>query len=395
MPLLEQGIESQAVPLVIRILDGVDAGTEIRLEGRALPYWPIGYRTSQRTKLTYYPGNPVGTQQVLGPIDEATTINGVWKDRFLGNGVAHRLATTFDDICRSGVSVEVVWGDSAAALTGTLENSAAPIVRRGILKNFEAKYDRVQDVAWTMEFEWRGRDEQTQAPLTSAGTQSSRDSFGAMSNSLTDLLDGLQSLVSGPFTTLTGVQQQTQQTLTEVSESLGRTVAFFNSTARAVATIADLPIDVLQRGRALARAAGDAARVLIPTLLSSDVFTGPAMGNRDEGLGLLDTRDQLFDVLHQADDSQELAAQVEETMAGVIEPEVIAEVAPVPGTDLRDLARQYYGDPDLWTVIANFNGLGTSQVPARPSGPTADANRPIKVPRRTEGSLAKLTQGAC
>lgn len=396
MALVAQGIDAQAVPLVIRLLDGLDAGTEIRLEGRALPYWGIGYKGEQRSKLTWYPGNPVATQQILGPTDEPTIINGVWKDRFLGNGVGRQLADTFDDIRRAGTSVEVVWGDSANSIAQLSDPGVLtkPIVRRGIIKNFEHRYDRVQDVVWTMEFEWRGRDEPTQSPLTSAGAQSTRESFGEMADSITNLLESIEAATSGPFTLLSGIDQQARQRLNEVSTSLNRTVNFFNGTIRSAQSIADLPREVLERGRSLAKAATASMVLLKDTLLDNFSSVG-VIGGRDEGLGLLDQRDGLFDIVNETDTSQKLSNQSEATLAGLIEPDIIDEVDVIPGSDLRDVARKYYGDPDMWTIIANFNGLDTSRVPDKPNGPHADPVRPLRIPRRPEGTLSKLSQGVC
>lgn len=395
MALLQQGIDSQAVPLVIRLLDGPNANTEIKLEGRALPYWGINYKGNQRSKLTWYPGNPVATQQILGPTDEPTVINGIWKDRFLGNGVGRQLADTFDDIRRAGTSVEVSWGDSATAFVLDTEIvTRNPIVRRGIIKNFEHRYDRVQDVVWTMEFEWRGRDEPTQSPLTSAGAQSSREAYGEMADSLINLLESVEAAVSGPFTLLSGIDQQARQTLDEVTESLNRTVDFFNGTLRSARSIADLPREVLERGRSLAKAASESLTLLKNTLLDNFSSVG-VIGGRDEGLGLLDQRDGLFDLLDASDSSQQLSNQTEASLAGLIEPDIIDEVDVVPGSDLRDVARQYYGDPDLWTIIANFNGLDSSRVPDKPNGVHADPVRALRIPRRPEGTLSKLSQGVC
>jgi hypothetical protein len=110
---------------------------------------------------------------------------------------------------------------------------------------------------------------------------------------------------------------------------------------------------------------------------------------------LLDQRDRLFDLLHGGDETAERSQQTSESLAGLVEPDIIGTVDAIPGTDLRDLARQFYGDPDTWTILANFNGLDSSRVPDKPNGPTADRVVTIQIPRRQEGDLAKLSQGVC
>lgn len=399
MSILSVGVESQATPFVIRLLDGPNSVSpngqpiEIKLEGRALPYRGTTWETEQRSKLTWYAGNPVATQQILGPVDNPTSINGVWKDRFLGNGRAAELVRTFDDVCRAGINVEVTWGDYA---DNTLtEVFVKPLVRRGIIKRFRHSYDRIQDITWEIEFEWRGRDEPTAPPLTAAGVLSTREGFGQLADSLSQTLDAIEATVSNPFSLLAGFLQSAEQSISEVEDSLQRSIDFFNGTTRAIVAVANLPRDTLERGRSLARAAADAMVTFKGAILDQIQFTGQVIGGRDEGLGLADQRDELFDLLGSLDVSGEIARQTDEAIAGQIEPEVIETVAAVPGSDLRDLARQFYGDPDVWTVIANYNGLDTSRVPDRPDGPSADRIVVINIPRRQEGDLAKLSQGAC
>src|SRR5262245_24990140 len=57
----------------------------VRLIGRALPYRPITFSGTMRHDITWYPGNPEATIQVLGAAEDPTTINGRWSDRWLGS----------------------------------------------------------------------------------------------------------------------------------------------------------------------------------------------------------------------------------------------------------------------------------------------------------------------
>lgn len=69
---------------------------------------------------------------------------------------------------------------------------------------------------------------------------------------------------------------------------------------------------------------------------------------------------------------------------------MIAIVRPPAGSDLRDLAVQYYGDSTLWVVIAAYpaNNLSSSEVPATPTGPSDTGAPPIYIPRLTSTSTA-------
>jgi len=79
-------------------------------------------------------------------------------------------------------------------------------------------------------------------------------------------------------------------------------------------------------------------------------------------------------------------------IAAQIVPEIIAEVVAPQGVDLRDLALKYYGDPDSWFAIAQFNDLDSSAVPPMPSGPGDVPPAPIRIPRLQTGAEADVRQ---
>ena len=383
------GAQNSATPFLIKLLDGPAKGTEIKLEGRALPYRGVSWETEQRTKLTYYGGNPVASQQILGPVDAATTISGIWKDRFLGNGTPQDLVDTFDGLCRAGISVEVVWGDRSDG-----EAIGNPIVRRGVIKRFKHAYDRVQDIAWEMTFEFRGRDTPVQQLVIAAGTQTTREGFAELSNQLTETLDKIEGIAAAPLNLLSGQIDATNTILNQVQASLERSINFFDATTRTLTSFADIPRDILERAQSLSDASLSSIETFFISVFGAETFKGKILGQLS-GTGLLDDKNATFDLFDSLDASAELSAQTIDNLNVVAFPPVLAEVRPPAGTDLRDLALQYYGDPDLWPIIANFNGLSSSDVPANPSGPTADATRAIQIPRRTEGVLASLPQGSC
>ena len=55
----------------------------------------------------------------------------------------------------------------------------------------------------------------------------------------------------------------------------------------------------------------------------------------------------------------ELRLRLEE----IVRPEAFTTITPVPGSDLRIVAIEFYGDADLWPRIAKQNGLETSAIP--------------------------------
>src|ERR1700690_3424684 len=108
-------------------------GPDLRLvvlQGRGLPYRPFKLSTNQRVELEWLPGSPEATSTVLSSKEDPATLNGYWKDKFIGvsgqddsagqgpppilsQGVgippvidASRL---FDSLCRYGQLLEVTW----------------------------------------------------------------------------------------------------------------------------------------------------------------------------------------------------------------------------------------------------------------------------------------------
>jgi hypothetical protein len=104
----------------------------------------------------------------------------------------------------------------------------------------------------------------------------------------------------------------------------------------------------------------------------------------DDPLDQLDGMASQFDVLESVDLTSEKVAQQAAILASQSQPIVIAEVRPPAGSDLRDLAAKYYdGNSELWVLIAEFNDLDSSEVPATPTGPSDLGAPPILIPDAT------------
>lgn len=402
MAVVADTTQSQASPLTFTILEGPNATTDIQLIGRALPYRAVPFEGKQRVKTTYYPGNPVATQQVMGPTEEPTTFNGIWKDIFLGNGAAKRLVDTFDDLRRSGFSVLVSWGSGKLADGSDIppvpqDNGKEPttprwpIQRRGIIQSFKATYDRPQDITWEMTVAWAGRNEPTAPPFTAAGIINNRDGFDVTVEDLSDTKSKLQAFAESVAARITGFPAQVSARLDTAEEGIQTAIGFIESTTITLQGISQIPSLTLERGRAIFDQAAGALLNLKDTLLGNDQITRQPT---DSALTYLDGKTQLFTVLDSTDISVETCSNTRNAIEKQMRPTVLAEVRPIPGTDLRDLARQYYGDPDLWYIIANFNDLTSSRVPDYPDGASDNPGAPIRVPQQPQG-IDGVTSPSC
>lgn len=165
-------------------------GAVLRLRGPGLPFMGgVSWITEGRVKTKRYPGNALeGTQQVLGPLDAPTEMQGFWRRTQLG-----RVAQVYAE--GGGADVFLVEPDRVwAALDGLVlaqarlrvtwtavrpwNGESFSQVREGRLVRVEFTPDRAGDIAWKASFDWASRGgtmpkvEAAQSPATNAGADS-------------------------------------------------------------------------------------------------------------------------------------------------------------------------------------------------------------------------------
>lgn len=405
--------DSQATSFLITLLEGSlndDKETKaIELVGTMLPFRGVSFATKQRSKTTYYPGNPVATQQLFGSTKENTTITGVWYDAALGNGNARKLVKQVEYVCEHGLPVEVRWGGGAV---GGFDDIG--IVRRGIIKSIDPKFQIPQIVEWTIEFEWRGEDIATKAPTFGAGPSAiatKADEFGFLSDAAQKTSIDVESwmdTVTDIIGTGAGAMMMISDTMDTAQSNFANAIVVLDFAASTVQSAAQLPADVAARVQGVCdrtvltcmgvRDALDAVCGLWPLVegvTGQDWFTAGrfaavqaktaklALFPTDDPLDQLDGMSQQYGVLESVDAVAEQMAQQSAILAAQVQPTVIAEERPPAGSDLRDLAVKYYNDADMWVLIADFNDLDSSLVPETAGGPSDLGAPPIQIPDQT------------
>lgn len=153
--------------LVIRELAGQKRA--IRLRGAALPKQGAAqWGGKQRLVTTWYPGNgSQATQQVLGPVESQTVLSGVWNTTRLYRlpalfeptpgshlpvAFADGLREIVEDFLRGGTLLQVLWINAEAATFG-----GRSIQRIGRASDWNFNYQRMDDMEWSITFEWTGR----------------------------------------------------------------------------------------------------------------------------------------------------------------------------------------------------------------------------------------------
>lgn len=333
-------------------LTGSERSVELR--DRALPYQPVEWGGEAKHTKKVYPGNPVATIQMLGPDEGDTRIKGKWKTRYIGamatidgfddvggafdvleGGVtAERLVQVFHQLRRAGNQLEVRWG---------------PEVRRGVLGEFRANYDRIEDVEWTANFVWSQVGDATAPRAPEEVTEPQTGVENALAG-LEDIMAQLPPIilpnVTGPLI---------------LAEEAMRIAALAMTSA--VANVTGVPTVTQSEFQGIASLATQMGVAALPMVQQTS----------DQSIEEWIPTDSVGDVLEVETFRRELTVRARALwLAALVARESIRSrvvddylaVINMPGNKtLRDIAIEHYGDADAWTTIADANGLISATVP--------------------------------
>lgn len=341
-------VPNEGAPLIITELTGQKR--QVTLRGRALPYRAPEFPVTQRSKVTYYTGNPEGTMQLFGPEWGGTTFNGVWRDKYLQPDIdtqsvpvvvkgfsqpttCEALIGIFEELMLSGSTLEVQW---------------SAYRRFGILKRFTPTPDRTEDQAWSAEFEWFG--DGTQAPEQTQLASLDVDKLQGAMNALNDLsafdpLDTLVSYEARIFSLIDAIQSQVDDVLTQ---------------CRTLANLATLPQRVVQG----IRASATSVAFLVGQLLQETVEAGYTIAMTDDGVaGVFSMEAYRRDLAFFGGVLRESVLSAAQNLEQRAEPDAVRLVTMDQSGSLRVMAQKEYGSADAWQTLADANGFESSQVP--------------------------------
>lgn len=342
------------------------AGPRRRLElsGWCLPLADASpsWRGEQRRQVTRYPGSPVATIQVLGPMDSPGSYRFRFDRRRLGGSDdAGRQATyalwsdaagvrssvvpealreplavadVLDRVWRSGQEVQVSWG---------------VFVRRGLLASIEVVPRHEALIEVVLGFEWGSRGDEVPASV------SPPFDFRMPERSIRQLLADFADQLARPA-----------RFVADLLEEANGYVLQVESGVEALTGVLDEYTDLSTAGRdVLGNVVGIAgtireAAVGLSFALERDLSA--LCGDDDAGAALAAGA--------VVNTGQDLARQIAE-QAALIRAEVLAlfggddllavEIAPA-GATLQQYAAAYYGDPARWPTIASYNGLSSPSL---------------------------------
>lgn len=389
------GTEAQAQPgssVEIAQVEG-DSPIVVVLRGRAMPYQGVSWEVGMRSKLTWYPGNPVATQQVLGPEEMPTTMGGKWKDRFISKaivvngdetriGKAVQAVQLFQGLARAAKAVRVQWLGE---------------VRTGLIKSFRATYDRAQDIEWEVEFEWQSRDDET-APRGSGGGPvdvGTTSDLLAMLNRLEDIAalaplaaDIAVSNVAQVISQINRVRDIALDAvqILRVAETTVNLPMTLLGAAKSALTAIELEVKDLVGRVTGPRASG--VDNWTATQLNGDT-TDPSQPKRSSST----TQQLKFEVWRRGVGAAAmlflftLQRQIM-ALGARYQPQTTKVITTTETQTLYSISRQYYGSPDYANFLASVNRLtsvrvapGTQlRIPPRPFG-SSDAIEVVHAPR--------------
>lgn len=348
---------SEQTAWVMEILEGPRAGQSFLLVGREMPYKAgaggnISFGKTQRTNLTWYPGNRFASQQILGPIIKPTTINGVWKEHKLGTDRPIQLVEAFEELLESGAQVRMLW---------------QTIERQGVVKDFDWKpgvpTGGLSDIAWQAVFEWSAP--AVTPPPRTVGDQSFslRDSVIRAVGSLGELGFALENFAAGAnyFVGQTKTSFQATRSLVQgILDNLSQPIVTLSSSAAQIGDEPRLPARIVESATSAAADAidlsGQAAEVASNTFPGDVAVADDLVTVLNEALNRYDVIDAAFDALEETFNQR---VKLEE----LVRPDQFASIPVLVGGDLREVAIDFYGNADLWPRIAKANGLDGSLIP--------------------------------
>lgn len=330
-------------PFIIEQTTG--SQTRVVLKGRALPLDRAAWGVTMRTALTFYQGNPEGTQQVMGPEYPPLTIEGKWKDRFIekqavvdGSETAittsAQLVELFYRMTESGNEVRVQW---------------ATEVRVGVIKSFVPTWDRLQDVGWKLEFEWHARNA-AKTKAKAAAVFASPDDLLKKLNDVDDLLAQIEDFPKAITATLVSDIDAARQ-------QIGKLFAV----VRAFNTVLALPGTLIG---AIAAAVGSIIAQMGDEASRMSETSSQKMSISTQVATMLQTEDNRRDMAVRVVALSDAALQLQEQTQAQVNPSVAVQVVTQTDKTLYDLAMQYYGNPDMAAFLGAYNGISGALVTA-------------------------------
>lgn len=369
---------AQAFPLIIQEVTG-DARTLI-LRGRSLPYRGVAWGSDLRVETKYFPGQPVAQAQVLGPVWTDTSMRGMWKDAFLFDDESRVTLLGFPAIGAAGRPGSATFGGKSFASGGSIPGGVGEArrartvrdaflllqragqllrvewgsnVRYGFLKSFVPDHDREEDIRWEMTFTWIG--DSSSPPKPKVRPKFDPPGFLA---ALIAAVQAFLNAMNAAIAKLYGAALLVTQRITRI----GSLITGLINTITSLAGLLFVPRDVLGVIKQQITAIKLAVRDLLATIRGgSAAYNAARSGGNPAEINIASEAAAAI-----AFNAARLGVEMSLTLdqLGELESPGLLGVFTTPNdVTLRDVSTRFYGRPEGWTLIADFNGIAGSIAP--------------------------------
>jgi hypothetical protein len=356
---------------------------QVTLQGESLPFRGVAFGVELRSEVTYFPGNPIGQVQVLGPTWTDTELTGRWCDSKLTRAGSKAIAVNFPAIAQAGrpLSSGLYGGNSfvASSVTNPLQEIQrartlrdaffmlaesgqllklewGSIVRYGVLKEFEPTHDREEDINWRMMFQWVGRTEPT-IKFKSSTLKTPASVLAKILAALNKFLDAVNLFLQKAYSAILSVKQKIA--------SITNTIVGLINTISNILGLAFIPLQLLGSVKQAMMAIKLACQDFLQTIRNLRGLPGAY----EDMVRSMNPSQMSINAELQLAIEYNTALLAEQTSFNLLEFEeyvstdILAVYTMTNGETLRDVALKVYGDPAAWTVIADFNKLSSAIVP--------------------------------
>lgn len=367
----------------------------VELVGGALPLQGANWSGLQLMSTTWNPGNPEGTQQVLGPQEVPSTWDFVWNTtRIIRTPVtvtdpergaeytiyrAHQIANLLDDILRGGALLQVSWVASAAT-----QSQASPRqVRLGRGAAWDFEIDRPDDITASITFEWVGRGasqpkvSDIRGENITASIQAAINAANAAADAVaqhvlrnpnrnrapaanTFNLGQLEAMANAPIELADQFARQAQS----FSNRLQQVGELINTTKETPAAITGRLLDVANNSIAVSNQFVDrlsregpetqSTRMKVSALTRAATYFG---STQTQAQLMAETMEKLANVARRRQSALVSAAGSSRRGDRMRTEDVYKVHAPRADETMASISARYYGTPDLGNEIARANGL--------------------------------------
>ncbi len=300
-----------------------------------LPVKPWQYGIELRSVRDDYPGSAFDPiEQVLGPHFEPFTLQGLWDDKWAGEGYAEKARQQMEKLASTGAPVRL----SFEALTFD-----------GLIKNLKISYFTSFRIGYAFTISPHFRDDQYKAPPNAKKKTPVRD----YANLIVQASQELQNVHDRAIVThIKGTLHA--DVSAHVTEIVSRTVVVHEVVEGRVLTIAGDAASSVRKVAADLEGLRAACMVLRDDLAAVDVATD--LFYEETLLGLIFDAWQK-ELVTQARIIAIQARAVALELKRRAQPDALALYRPRAGESLYDVANQFFGSPGAWRTIADRNGL--------------------------------------